>query len=161
MLYSVGLQTRIMFLPEDQREFIRERLQYLKLNSLSEYRKTSRWKGKRQRQFRRGNMHGCKCCGSNFYLNLHHRTYERLGNELREDLIWLCKDCHKLVHEFCFFRGLSLEDATDSVIKGMKIKDPCPVKTKKVKEDKNRKREGIIQWKSYGSIQLPITTVTR
>jgi 5-methylcytosine-specific restriction endonuclease McrA len=31
-------------------------------------------------------------------LEVHHRTYERLGEELASDLIVLCRDCHRLHH---------------------------------------------------------------
>lgn len=48
-------------------------------------------------------------------LHVHHRTYVRLGRELPEDLAALCLDCHKKVHAL-ERAGLSLEEATDSVI---------------------------------------------
>lgn len=32
-------------------------------------------------------------------LEVHHRTYERLGNELASDLAVLCRDCHRLHHK--------------------------------------------------------------
>ena len=33
-------------------------------------------------------------------LHVHHRTYQRLGNELRGDLVVLCSDCHDAFHRF-------------------------------------------------------------
>lgn len=41
----------------------------------------------------------CQVCNSTRELNAHHRTYERIGRELPEDLIVLCRCCHKLFHE--------------------------------------------------------------
>jgi 5-methylcytosine-specific restriction endonuclease McrA len=41
----------------------------------------------------------CSCCGSEENLNVHHLTYENLGNENESDLLLLCKDCHKFVHK--------------------------------------------------------------
>lgn len=35
---------------------------------------------------------------SNKVLHTHHRTYERIGNELDTDLIVLCNGCHKKFH---------------------------------------------------------------
>jgi len=32
-------------------------------------------------------------------LHVHHLTYDNLGRELDDDLIVLCNDCHKQVHE--------------------------------------------------------------
>lgn len=40
----------------------------------------------------------CSECRSKENLAVHHLTYERLGNELDEDLTVLCDDCHKETH---------------------------------------------------------------
>jgi hypothetical protein len=42
----------------------------------------------------------CERCGSRKNLQIHHRTYERLGHELLpDDLQVLCGTCHKALHE--------------------------------------------------------------
>ena len=44
----------------------------------------------------------CQLCGSNQNLNVHHRTYEHHGEELKymkSDLIVLCKHCHEKFHD--------------------------------------------------------------
>ena len=41
----------------------------------------------------------CKLCNSPENLRVHHRTYERLGKELQDDLITLCSDCHEKFHD--------------------------------------------------------------
>lgn len=41
----------------------------------------------------------CEICDANEPLNLHHRTYERFGRELDDDLILLCLACHDGVHQ--------------------------------------------------------------
>lgn len=38
----------------------------------------------------------CNTVGTDSTLNAHHRTYERLGNELPKDITVLCKKCHEL-----------------------------------------------------------------
>ena len=38
----------------------------------------------------------CKC--GNRQLNVHHRTYKRLGMEWLMDVNLLCNDCHLLIH---------------------------------------------------------------
>ena len=39
----------------------------------------------------------CLRCGAASIHNVHHVTYERLGNETPEDLIGLCRPCHEYV----------------------------------------------------------------
>lgn len=42
----------------------------------------------------------CQLCNSpKKPLNVHHRTYDRLGAELPADLVVLCKDCHAKFHD--------------------------------------------------------------
>lgn len=42
----------------------------------------------------------CELCGQSFLvlLDVHHRTYRRLGAELLEDVMVLCRDCHDRIH---------------------------------------------------------------
>lgn len=40
----------------------------------------------------------CRRCIFGMAEQLHHKTYARLGDELREDLEWLCALCHKIEH---------------------------------------------------------------
>jgi 5-methylcytosine-specific restriction endonuclease McrA len=37
----------------------------------------------------------CEGCGTKHFLEVHHKTYERLGRELTSDLEVLCKTCHE------------------------------------------------------------------
>ena len=41
----------------------------------------------------------CQVCNKSGRLDVHHRTYERLGDERPADLIVLCRDCHRLFHK--------------------------------------------------------------
>ena len=64
-----------------------------------EYIKSEKW------QFTRGLIlafwsHRCAICNSKENVQVHHRTYERLGKELTTDCIVLCDRCHKLHHNF-------------------------------------------------------------
>ena len=38
----------------------------------------------------------CEHCGTAGHVELHHKTYDRLGNEADEDLELLCKNCHAM-----------------------------------------------------------------
>lgn len=40
----------------------------------------------------------CKICNS-YGHDLHHISYDNLGNEADEDLCWLCRDCHTSLHK--------------------------------------------------------------
>ncbi|MCR4340537.1 MAG: HNH endonuclease [Gemmatimonadaceae bacterium] len=61
-----------------------------------EYMKSRRWFDRRDAFFAK---YRARCgCGSRFDLELHHKTYLRLGNERDEDLVPLCENCHKRVH---------------------------------------------------------------
>jgi len=40
----------------------------------------------------------CEQCGLPWGLEVHHKTYERLGKEDLGDLICLCGDCHRKLH---------------------------------------------------------------
>ena len=60
---------------------------------------SSRWRETRRRMVGQA-QHRCERCGrpSN-YLELHHVTYFRLGDERDEDLQVLCKPCHNEADE--------------------------------------------------------------
>ncbi len=67
--------------------------------SYQDYLESGRWKHKRD-QARERAGHRCQVCNAKGpILDTHHRTYERIGNELPEDLIVLCRPCHDTFHE--------------------------------------------------------------
>ncbi len=66
------------------------------------------WRGRRGRELLRVD-YCCEFCGyqvgsledsGDCYLQVHHLSYERLGNEAQEDLIVLCNFCHADVHDY-------------------------------------------------------------
>lgn len=64
------------------------------------YLQTPYWKRRREDKLRAVG-HRCQLCNrGSVTLDVHHRTYERLGNELDEDLTVLCRDCHSIHHRF-------------------------------------------------------------
>ncbi|MDP8900288.1 MAG: hypothetical protein M3N33_03920 [Actinomycetota bacterium] len=64
-----------------------------------EYLRTPHWKRKREAKVRAAG-HRCQLCNrGSVTLNVHHRTYERLGEELDGDLTVLCRECHSVFHE--------------------------------------------------------------
>lgn len=61
-----------------------------------DYLQSEAWQDKRAQCIAH---HGDKCikCGD-FPVDIHHLTYERLGDELMEDIIPLCRECHAGAH---------------------------------------------------------------
>ena len=63
-----------------------------------EYITSLEWRQKAEAAKRRAGQR-CQVCNrprSEVTLDAHHRTYERLGDELPEDITVLCRDCHEL-----------------------------------------------------------------
>lgn len=63
-----------------------------------QYLLTPEWQQKRTARLRAAGW-ACQVCCSQARLNVHHRTYARLGQERDMDLIVLCRKCHRLYHE--------------------------------------------------------------
>lgn len=60
--------------------------------------RTEHWELKKLETLERSG-HKCQICGKTERLEVHHNTYENKGNERPEDLIVLCKKCHKINHK--------------------------------------------------------------
>lgn len=56
------------------------------------------WRAKREWALERAGRR-CQVCNGDDRLEVHHRTYVRVGAELPEDLTVLCAGCHGLFHE--------------------------------------------------------------
>lgn len=61
------------------------------------YLRTEHWKRTRTLAIDRYGA-SCVLCGSGGQVNVHHRTYERIGAERLDDLIVLCSECHSHYH---------------------------------------------------------------
>jgi len=62
------------------------------------YMHSREWCEVRQKRLKKDGYR-CALCGTTEHLEVHHLTYERLGRERIDDLITLCKTCHKQAHE--------------------------------------------------------------
>lgn len=62
------------------------------------YLQSDGWQVRREGALRRAG-HRCQLCNGSERLQVHHRTYERVGNELPEDLTVLCFGCHRRLHQ--------------------------------------------------------------
>lgn len=77
----------------------RELLFQLKTMPYAEYLKTEHWQEVRKRMLKRAGGRCQVCNRAGVSLHVHHRTYERRGQEEYGDLIVLCADCHRTFHE--------------------------------------------------------------
>jgi hypothetical protein len=95
--------------------FIKENLQRINLGSLQEYYQSEGWRKQKVRHTSR-KLFVCHCCQAKEGLELHHMTYERLGDEVFSDLVWLCSECHEQVHLLyveMLLESKTLEEATN------------------------------------------------
>lgn len=75
----------------------RER-ELLKTMPYAQYLKTDHWQSVRKNALRHA-RYRCQLCNKQAPLYVHHRTYERRGEELLSDVIALCQLCHEKHHD--------------------------------------------------------------
>jgi Helicase HerA, central domain len=81
---------------EDNHEDDEEDVQTLRRLSYAEYLQTQHWQSKRKEALQHA-VYRCQICNAGgVQLDVHHRTYQRLGAELLSDLFVLCHECHDL-----------------------------------------------------------------
>jgi 5-methylcytosine-specific restriction endonuclease McrA len=61
------------------------------------YLQSDVWQTLRAQAIRRAHGH-CLLCPRRSHLEVHHRTYVALGHERVEDLVVLCRECHRRHH---------------------------------------------------------------
>lgn len=76
------------------------RLQELGFASYASYLRSPHWVSFRARWYRRMGKPPCSRCHKPAALELHHRTYNRLGYERVSDVVGLCRSCHAKTHTF-------------------------------------------------------------
>ena len=70
----------------------------LRVMPYAEYLKSKHWLNLRKKMIETAGGR-CQLCNKDGTLNVHHRTYERRGNESLSDLIVLCRACHAKFHD--------------------------------------------------------------
>lgn len=76
-----------------------KRVATLKYLPYSEYLKTDHWRAVRRAAIDHYGRRCLLCGATDASVNVHHRTYDRLGRERLHDLTVLCRDCHAAHHE--------------------------------------------------------------
>lgn len=66
------------------------------------YRQSKKWKALRDQVRKRAGFkcQGCGATAQEKLLEVHHKTYERLGDERLEDLVLMCQRCHATEHQW-------------------------------------------------------------
>lgn len=75
----------------------RVRVAELRRMAYHEYLLSEEWQETRRRALERA-LFRCQSCDRRDGLQVHHRTYERVGEESADDLLVLCEVCHARVH---------------------------------------------------------------
>ena len=89
----------------------------------AEYIASSAWDTRRRQRLEK-DAHRCQGCGSEDGLHVHHRTYDRLGNELPRDLITVCEVCHGFIHREQARTGRPLDAVTDATLALIRASEP-------------------------------------
>lgn len=76
----------------------RRRLAQLKAMSYAEYLQTAEWDATRRETLYLAHNRCARCFSRDLPLDAHHKTYERLGEEIPSDLEALCRPCHQFEH---------------------------------------------------------------
>lgn len=74
-----------------------DRVSKLRSLSYTDYLRTDHWVKVRESAIRRAKWR-CQACYSSRDIQVHHRTYDRLGEESPSDLMVLCDPCHSVFH---------------------------------------------------------------
>lgn len=85
---------------------------YRTYKTYDNYSDSSVWRGRREEYYKHHEKKCTACGATGGDIQLHHRTYVRIGSELDEDLMPLCGRCHRCLHFFQKEAGLPVEDAT-------------------------------------------------
>lgn len=68
----------------------------------------------------------CQACTATTGLQVHHVSYDRLGDEPLGDLVGLCETCHQLVHTYHDRVGGDLRDATTRIVEAIRAAGMAP-----------------------------------
>lgn len=95
----------------EKRGSFQRRLADLGFRDYGQYLQGAHWVGFRRRWYARNPLPACFACGERGRIELHHRTYKRLGCENYGDVVPLCRACHQEVHELIASGEARLYDA--------------------------------------------------
>lgn len=114
----------------------------LGFDSYDDYLASDHWAQVRAQYAKSSRPKRCHACRSPRY-QLHHRTYKRLGEEELDDLVPLCRGCHKAVHAWLKRTRCGLWHAHERFQRPVKPKKRQKQKPKKAKKPKGKKQRYV------------------
>lgn len=120
-----------------------KRLRILGMSSYAQYLASPLWERRKMAFYREWSRRPqCFICRKRSDLQLHHKTYHRLGAELHDDLVILCGGCHLEVHKQVKAKACRLEGAHVYVkaLRGAGIVKARP--TRVIRAKRRRRRRG-------------------
>jgi hypothetical protein len=91
------------------RETFRKRLNSLGYKSYRDYLRSEHWASLKEAYRKSTLPQECIGCRSLRY-QLHHRSYARIGREQLTDLLPLCGECHRKVHDYERIHGTRVQE---------------------------------------------------
>ena len=85
-------------LQREEKDRAVKELYKIKVVDYKEYIKSTAWHQKRLARLKK-DKYTCQKCGDTEFLEVHHLTYDNLGDEPMENLICLCRACHQAIHD--------------------------------------------------------------
>ncbi len=98
-LFGVALGVGALTVRGRLKRFIFPRVNYYS------YLRSKAWSKKRLEAIQQA-RYKCESCGARGQLEVHHKTYTRLGRERRSDLVALCRRCHRRAHRWRLLRRM-------------------------------------------------------
>jgi hypothetical protein len=96
-LHRSKLHEKCLHVCRDYTEAIKEKLRLIHKTKYDKYLQSPFWKQK-SAIVKERDKYLCQMCLTEKATEVHHITYDRLFNELTSDLISVCSNCHKTIH---------------------------------------------------------------
>ena len=80
------------------KKILKNQLWSIGFDSYDNFLASDWWKMKREAIFEAKGKK-CEICGSKFRVEIHHKTYQHLGNERLDDVLVVCHSCHSKIHK--------------------------------------------------------------
>lgn len=125
-----------------QRLAFRRRLVELGYADYAAYLRSGHWKAVRVKLLASLSKRVCAGCRWPEELQVHHRSYARLGHERLSDVVLLCQACHAIVHDL-ERSGVGLSTATDGAIRAIRKSAQRGKRSPRYRRAKDRPPTGL------------------
>ena len=116
-----------------------------KYTSYKNYLQSEHWKDVKRRFYKsKLNHKKCYVCGRQGKLQLHYRTYKRIGREYLHDLIQLCGTCHLAAHKLLENARTKGNTRINLWTAAKRLKKIRPKRRKRKRKKKNYKKKKAV-----------------